>query len=211
MRLSLVLPTLAGFSLLRTTRAQTANGTAAPTEPPLEDGSNGTSPVTSAPSDIEVGTSYCTYAPDYACYIFGWPACCDINDGDACPEEQPPCELGANNGTSSETNETETIAPSGTEVPGSSYCTYAPDPSCYKEGWPYCCVTMGVLCPREQPPCDVETSVPTASTETATSAPTQAPSAVGISSTNTSSAYGTAGGATSITFLLLLAGSVFAM
>ena len=38
-----------------------------------------------------VGASYCTYAPDTACYIDGWPACCKA---DSCPTVKPGCEIG---------------------------------------------------------------------------------------------------------------------
>jgi hypothetical protein len=45
----------------------------------------------------EVGTSYCAWAPDTACYpeTNGWPACCAENP-ENCPEEREPC-----NGTTS--------------------------------------------------------------------------------------------------------------
>ncbi len=42
-----------------------------------------------------------------------------------------------------------------TSPPGSSYCTYSPDTTCYESGWPTCCgVDSGASCPDEQPPCD---------------------------------------------------------
>ena len=37
-----------------------------------------------------VGASYCTYSPNYGCYVSGWPSCCA--NPTTCPEEQPPCE-----------------------------------------------------------------------------------------------------------------------
>jgi len=37
-----------------------------------------------------LGNSYCTYAPDYACYARGWPSCCN---GGTCAEDRPDCEL----------------------------------------------------------------------------------------------------------------------
>ena len=39
--------------------------------------------------DKMVGTSYCTFAPDYDCFETGWPACCGTED---CPDERPGCE-----------------------------------------------------------------------------------------------------------------------
>eukprot|EP01082_Thalassiosira_pseudonana_P008531 g7480.t1 g7480 contig24:721706-722609(-) len=39
--------------------------------------------------------------------------------------------------------------------PGSSYCTWSPDTSCYKSGWPSCCSqNNGASCPSTQPQCD---------------------------------------------------------
>jgi len=38
-----------------------------------------------------VGTSYCTYAPDYECYTSGRPACCLDEEVD-CPREKPKCD-----------------------------------------------------------------------------------------------------------------------
>ena len=81
-----------------------------------------------------VGTSYCTYSADYACYSAGWPACCSINGGANCPTTQPACDL---------------------PVPGSSYCTYSADYACYSAGWPACCsINGGATCPTTQPACD---------------------------------------------------------
>ena len=48
------------------------------------------------------------------------------------------------------------VASEGECPPGSSYCTYSPDDSCYPEtGWPACCSDewSGASCPTEQPPC----------------------------------------------------------
>lgn len=39
---------------------------------------------------------------------------------------------------------------------GTSYCTYAPDETCYTSGWPTCCGDETVECPEEKPPCDVD-------------------------------------------------------
>lgn len=39
-------------------------------------------------------------------------------------------------------------------LPGSSYCTYAPDYKCYKSGWPKCCGEGNGGCPANQPKCD---------------------------------------------------------
>ena len=49
-----------------------------------------------------------------------------------------------------------TVAPPPTP-PGSSYCTWSPQPDCYRGGWPVCCLRAndGDGCPDERPPCDV--------------------------------------------------------
>jgi len=39
---------------------------------------------------------------------------------------------------------------------GSSYCTYAPDTSCYSSGWPACCGDDSIHCPDMQPDCEVK-------------------------------------------------------
>jgi len=75
-----------------------------------------------------VGTSYCTFAPDYDCFETGWPACCDPGD---CPDERPECE----------------------KMVGTSYCTFAPDYDCFETGWPACCGTED--CPDERPGCEI--------------------------------------------------------
>eukprot|EP00547_Thalassionema_nitzschioides_P012695 CAMPEP_0194260524 /NCGR_PEP_ID=MMETSP0158-20130606/45556_1 /TAXON_ID=33649 /ORGANISM="Thalassionema nitzschioides, Strain L26-B" /LENGTH=533 /DNA_ID=CAMNT_0039000617 /DNA_START=16 /DNA_END=1617 /DNA_ORIENTATION=+ len=51
--------------------------------PPDDDGKD---------NDGLVGSSYCTYAPDYDCYVSGWPTCCDDDDNVECPLERPLCE-----------------------------------------------------------------------------------------------------------------------
>lgn len=52
-----------------------------------------------------------------------------------CPTAQPMCDIGP---------------------PGYSYCTYAPDKTCYANGWPPCCSKNGgVNCPKVKPPCRV--------------------------------------------------------
>ena len=97
-----------------------------------------------------VGTSYCTYAPDYSCYATGWPSCCSV-DFTTCPEERPPCETDEvdqpDNGEIDNVNVTEP------PLVGTSYCTYAPDYSCYATGWPSCC-SDATTCPKERPPCE---------------------------------------------------------
>ena len=35
------------------------------------------------------------------------------------------------------------------------YCLYAPNQSCYAEGWPSCCVSNTTDCPDEQPQCEL--------------------------------------------------------
>jgi hypothetical protein len=45
------------------------------------------------PGPPMTGTSYCTYSPDVACYESGWPSCCGEDGAEACPEDQPPCEI----------------------------------------------------------------------------------------------------------------------
>jgi len=48
----------------------------------------------------QVGSSVCTYAPDYECYVTGWPACCGLADNsttvsDGCPSgETHECDQG---------------------------------------------------------------------------------------------------------------------
>lgn len=43
-----------------------------------------------------LGGNYCTFAPDYECYVQndGWPECCARFLGSNCGEEQPPCDSG---------------------------------------------------------------------------------------------------------------------
>jgi len=55
-----------------------------------------------------VGTSYCTFAPDYDCFETGWPACCGTED---CPDERPGCEI------TPEPTESETPEPTMMETP----------------------------------------------------------------------------------------------
>ena len=47
---------------------------------------------TMAVTEGMVGTSYCTFSPDFDCYEKGWPACCG-DDSVECPAEQPECEI----------------------------------------------------------------------------------------------------------------------
>ena len=56
-----------------------------------------------------VGTSYCTFAPDYDCFETGWPACCGTGD---CPDERPGCEI-----TSEPTVSETTFEPTMMETP----------------------------------------------------------------------------------------------
>ena len=58
--------------------------------------------------DKMVGTSYCTFAPDYDCFETGWPACCGTED---CPDERPGCEI------TPEPTESETPEPTMMETP----------------------------------------------------------------------------------------------
>jgi hypothetical protein len=43
-----------------------------------------------------------------------------------------------------------------TSPPGSSYCTYSPDTTCYESGWPSCCEDAST-CPEEKPACEIDT------------------------------------------------------
>ena len=121
--------------------------------------------------DTLLGASYCTYAPDTKCYRSGWlsvvmhrtifmwvkpKVCFQLSclssfprrmlcrwtdpfhsifkqNASQCPTLQPMCDIGP---------------------PGYSYCTYAPDLTCYANGWPPCCSQSGgVNCPKQRPPC----------------------------------------------------------
>lgn len=88
-----------------------------------------------------VGTSICTYAPDYDCYQTGHPACCSENGGKDCPDYLTMCDNHAEG------------------EGGFDYCTNAPDYDCYNtsDGQPSCCSEPGgsfMNCPQEQPGCD---------------------------------------------------------
>lgn len=48
--------------------------------------------LTDGRSNQRRGSSYCTYSPDYDCYRHGWPECCQENNGQGCPREQPQCD-----------------------------------------------------------------------------------------------------------------------
>jgi hypothetical protein len=63
----------------------------------------------------------------------GWPSCC-LDANATCPEEKSECDVA---------------------IAGDSYCTYAPDKSCYMDGWPSCCLDTNATCPEEKPECDV--------------------------------------------------------
>lgn len=113
---------------------------------------------------VQVGTNYCTDAPDEACYpsTNGFPACCGVPD--TCPEEKQPCE----NGTPVATPTTPTFSPAPsrgrdpTPQPGSSYCTFEPDLECYPftNGFPACCADGPETCPVARPACDDASDVP---------------------------------------------------
>jgi len=80
------------------------------------------------------------------------------------------------------------VAATGAPTPllGSSYCTYAPDETCYEGGWPKCCGKKdGKDCPEEQPPCEIETEEPTPAPIGATDAPTVAATDAPVAATVT--------------------------
>ena len=57
-----------------------------------------------------------------------------------CPTKQPMCDI---------------------VQPGSSYCTFTPDTTCYAKGWPPCCFqNAGVNCPKVKPPCRIDSIPP---------------------------------------------------
>lgn len=122
-----------------------SNGNSCPRDQPDCDVDDDDTP-TASPTQLVLGSSYCTWSSDYDCYENGWPECCE-RDPSSCPKVQPRCD----------------------DLDGASYCTFSPDYSCYMEGWPSCCLTKGNTCPHEEPACDVPTSSPTTS-------PTEIPS-----------------------------------
>jgi len=81
------------------------------------------------------GNSYCTYSPNYACYVNGWPKCCAEDKGDCDLDEQPPCEI----------------------IAVVDYCSFSEDYKCYVDGRPQCCFDGNGIedCPLMQPPCNV--------------------------------------------------------
>jgi len=88
-----------------------------------------------------VGTSICTYAPDYDCYKTGHPVCCLEDGGANCPDYLTMCDNHAEGES------------------GFDYCTNAPDYQCYNTsvGQPSCCSEPGgafMNCPQTKPPCD---------------------------------------------------------
>jgi len=93
------------------------------------------------------GTSYCTFGPNYDCYTNGWPTCCDDS---SCPTEEPPCDV-----TSFLDFVENSLLGDSNPEQGISYCTYAPDHTCYASGWPKCCGDHSIHCPKEEPSCDV--------------------------------------------------------
>jgi len=116
-----------------------------------------------------VGTSICTYAPNYECYLTGWPECCAMDGGvtscreagfDADDESEssiPECDRilpivgsdsdsnvndgNGNDGNSDNVNVNNGVTKDEETIPppGSSACTYAPNYECYTTGWPECC------------------------------------------------------------------------
>ena len=56
----------------------------------------------------------------------GYPKCCSQTKGNCPPNSIPGCEGNRNQ-------------------PGNSICTYSPDYSCYKSGWPQCCSSTTFL------------------------------------------------------------------
>jgi len=85
-------------------------------------------------------------------------------DGEEPEAEEPPVEE----------EETEIPNPNEAEVEeppmvGTSYCTYAPDETCYESGWPACCGDETSPCPEdgagEQPPCEIATTTEAPTTE----------------------------------------------
>jgi type VI secretion system secreted protein VgrG len=119
-------------------------------QPPCDVTPSPTPSPTSAPVPLP-GSDYCTFSPDPTCYENnGKPECC-LNDSIDCPDEQPPCNV-----TPSPTP-SPTSAP--VPLPGSDYCTFSPDPTCYaNNGKPECCLNDSIDCPDEQPPCNVTPS-----------------------------------------------------
>jgi len=98
-----------------------------------------------------LGDSVCTYAPNYECYVTGWPECCAMNGGMAtCRNVDgegslPECDVVG--------NQTSVPDADGLFLVGSSVCTYAPDYECYATGWPQCCgvgdnYTTAEFCPE---------------------------------------------------------------
>jgi len=122
-----------------------------------------------------VGTSYCTWSPDAACFPsnHGWPACCK-EGAEKCPDERPACEAAIAAPEIAEeaaeaAKEIEEIVggtpgiviPETAEVVeepmvGTSYCTWSPDAACFpsSNGWPACCREGAESCPDERPACE---------------------------------------------------------
>lgn len=110
------------------------------------------------------GSSVCTYSPDYTCYNNGWPSCCGSPGGCS---SNPPCDTSPDKKTPSPTPYKKTPSPTpyksrkatqfptyeSNDLPGSSVCTYAPDYTCYQNGWPSCCHSRSDSCPPN-PPCE---------------------------------------------------------
>jgi len=83
------------------------------------------------------GSSYCTWSPNYDCFINGWPQCCSVDDQECPPDRQPRCDNHSSMGW--------------------DYCTHSPDETCYESGWPQCCERFGgTNCPTDKPNCDVQ-------------------------------------------------------
>ena len=48
--------------------------------------------MSGADPNLGLGADYCTFAPDFDCYLAGWPACCALG---GCPDQQPDCLTGS--------------------------------------------------------------------------------------------------------------------
>eukprot|EP00581_Thalassiosira_minuscula_P004944 CAMPEP_0183743126 /NCGR_PEP_ID=MMETSP0737-20130205/65056_1 /TAXON_ID=385413 /ORGANISM="Thalassiosira miniscula, Strain CCMP1093" /LENGTH=1012 /DNA_ID=CAMNT_0025978733 /DNA_START=189 /DNA_END=3226 /DNA_ORIENTATION=- len=137
-------------------------------------------PETQPPCELShIAPDYCTtMPPDTACYPKGGgrPTCCTPTMANSmgplfnCPETMPPCELHlvvTANGTYLTVNETTYVLTASDnnstfmQPVGGSYCTWAPDYSCYPNGRPGCCQGQSqgnAVCPEAKPPCELPQS-----------------------------------------------------
>eukprot|EP00977_Amphora_coffeiformis_P019849 scaffold7518_cov150-Amphora_coffeaeformis.AAC.1 len=84
-----------------------------------------------------MGSSYCTYAPEYECYVMnGHPLCCAASPDSCLLPAKPTCEIELIVGDSYQ------------------YCTYPPDYDCHFGGQPVCCSTDPYHCPQDPPSCE---------------------------------------------------------